>query len=335
MKSITHLFLLIATGLLFTTSITKAQTWSTTVPNVYNINTGKVGIKNGGGAFVPSALFQVQNGSVLFDGTTGTTPVTGAGTRMMWIPSLSAFRAGAVNGTQWNTPGQYSAAFGYNNTASGQSSFSVGRANIASGDYSLAMGDGNKSTGVGSVALGYWTNSSGVYTSTMGMSTVAQSYNSFVIGAYNYNPGTYSINSWISAEPLFVIGNGSFGATRNAMMVLKNGNVLINKNSQGNAAYKLDVNGIIRANEVVINTTGADFVFEKEYKLMSLELLEQNINKNKHLPGIPSACEMQKNGVSLSELNTSLLQKVEELTLYIIEQNKRIGKLEELILLGK
>ena len=79
-----------------------------------------------------------------------------------------------------------------------------------------------------------------------------------------------------------------------------------------------------------MNTTGADFVFENNYELLPLNLLEQKIREEKHLPGIASANDMQTNGVGLAELNTSLLQKTEELTLYIIELNKRIEALEKL-----
>ncbi len=91
----------------------------------------------------------------------------------------------------------------------------------------------------------------------------------------------------------------------------------------------LDVNGKIRTNEVVVNTDGADFVFESDYKLRSLNEVESFIKKNKHLPEISPAKEMQANGVSVGELNTQLLQKVEELTLYMIEQNKKTEKLIE------
>ena len=72
---------------------------------------GNVGINN----TAPSARLQVTNGSVLFDGSTGTTPVSGQGSRMMWVPTKSAFRAGYVDGTQWDDAsiGYYSTAFGY------------------------------------------------------------------------------------------------------------------------------------------------------------------------------------------------------------------------------
>ncbi|HEX3007802.1 MAG TPA: hypothetical protein VHO90_09330, partial [Bacteroidales bacterium] len=105
------------------------------------------------------------------------------------------------------------------------------------------------------------------------------------------------------------------------------GNVLIGKNTQTNTSYKLDVAGKIRADEIVVNTTGADFVFEPTYNLRSLPELETFIKQNKHLPEIAPAKEMQENGVSAGEMQAKLLQKIEELTLYVIElkkENERI-----------
>ena len=93
-------------------------------------------------------------------------------------------------------------------------------------------------------------------------------------------------------------------------------------------AYKLDVLGSIRAKEVLVNLDGgADFVFEKDYKLLPIEHVANYVQKNKHLPNIPSANEMVKNGVSMGDLQVKLLQKVEELTLYAIQQNKKIETL--------
>lgn len=117
-------------------------------------------------------------------------------------------------------------------------------------------------------------------------------------------------------------------AVENKFYVMGNGNVLIGKTSQANLAYMLDVNGKARANEIVVNTTGADFVFEPGYKLTGLTELEKFVKTNKHLPEIPNAETMQANGVGVSEMQTKLLQKVEELTLYLIEQNKRIADYE-------
>jgi hypothetical protein len=109
------------------------------------------------------------------------------------------------------------------------------------------------------------------------------------------------------------------------------GNVLIGKNVQSNTAYKLDVVGKIRADEIVVNTTGADYVFDRDYKLLSLKELEEYIKQNRCLPDIKSASEMQLKGVPVSELQTKLLQKIEELTLYTIRQEKEIDELRKQI----
>jgi hypothetical protein len=94
---------------------------------------------------------------------------------------------------------------------------------------------------------------------------------------------------------------------------------------------KLDVNGTIRAKEVKVETGWADFVFTPTYKLRPLSEVEQFIKTNGHLPEIPKAEEVQQYGVNLGEMQTKLLQKVEELTLYVIEQNKKIDYQEKLI----
>ena len=88
--------------------------------------------------------------------------------------------------------------------------------------------------------------------------------------------------------------------------------------------YKLSVNGKIRAKEIIVETNWSDFVFEKDYNLMSLSDVENYINEYGHLPGVPSAIEVEKNGVALGNSQAVLLQKIEELTLYTIEMNKQI-----------
>lgn len=92
--------------------------------------------------------------------------------------------------------------------------------------------------------------------------------------------------------------------------------------------YKLTVNGKMRAHSVKVYTDWADFVFDKNYNLPSLEEVEEHIKKNGHLKDIPSAEEVEENGIELGEMNKLLLQKIEELTLYTIELKKEVEMLK-------
>lgn len=103
----------------------------------------------------------------------------------------------------------------------------------------------------------------------------------------------------------------------------------------------LTVKGTIHTQEVKVDLKGAvapDYVFEKyfegesllnpDYEMLSIQELEQFLAKNKHLPNVPSAEEMKDNGMFLKEMNLLLLQKIEELTLYLIQQQKEIEELK-------
>ena len=93
---------------------------------------------------------------------------------------------------------------------------------------------------------------------------------------------------------------------------------------------KLAINGNIRAKKLK-NTESdwADYVFNSIYKLPSLQQVEDYINQHHHLPNVPSALEVVKNGLDLGENQTMLLQKIEELTLYMIQVNKNVMKINE------
>jgi hypothetical protein len=111
-------------------------------------------------------------------------------------------------------------------------------------------------------------------------------------------------------------------APDNSMIINSLGNVGIGTT---HPAYLLDVFGTIHAHEVKVDLLGqADFVFKPDYQLRSLAEVEQYIKANSHLPEIPSAAEVAQNGLSLGDMQNKLLQKVEELTLYTIEQDKQI-----------
>src|SRR5690606_4364991 len=126
--------------------------------------------------------------------------------------------------------------------------------------------------------------------------------------------------------PLIFKSNGNVILVSNKRSTAAN--VLVGKTTQQNTIYKLDVNGKIRADEITVNTTGADFVFDPSYELLPISEVEMYIKKHKHLHDIPSASEMRRNGVGLGEISTKLLQKIEELMLYTIEQQKQINRLE-------
>ena len=100
-----------------------------------------------------------------------------------------------------------------------------------------------------------------------------------------------------------------------------------------NGDYPLVVDGVVLAKEVQIKNdeTWPDFVFEKNYNLLSLNELEEFININKHLPELPTKEEVADNGIGLGEMQAKLLQKVEELTLYMIELKKENNELRQQI----
>ena len=113
-------------------------------------------------------------------------------------------------------------------------------------------------------------------------------------------------------------GNGSV-----AFIIKGNGQVGIGTENIGSC--KLAVDGRIGARgiKVTVDPNFPDYVFEPSYKLRPLANLEQFINQNKHLPGIPSAEEVKKEGgIELGDMNVKLLEKIEELTLYVIELKK-------------
>nr|WP_315176512.1 tail fiber protein [uncultured Flavobacterium sp.] len=142
-------------------------------------------------------------------------------------------------------------------------------------------------------------------------------------------PGIYSINPNPAGSSYYgelrfhtTYWNGTDYNNSDRMVIKLDGNVGIGTT---NPTSKLTVAGNINSREVKVSVdAGADFVFEKDYALPSLQEVEKFVNENKHLPEIASAKEMQKEGINLSEMNIKLLQKIEELTLYVIEQQKLI-----------
>ncbi len=141
--------------------------------------------------------------------------------------------------------------------------------------------------------------------------TVKQTYYgvrpSFTISTTDYNSPYTAFVDRLSINP---VGNVGIGTTT--------------------PDYRLTVNGKIKAEEIqVVVDVPADYVFEKDYSLMPLEEVEQFVTENKHLPGMPDAQSLIANGWQVGEMNNKLLEKVEELTLYMIQLKKTTDELQK------
>lgn len=148
-------------------------------------------------------------------------------------------------------------------------------------------------------------------------STIAEiASHAFVSGALNRLD--FRVGGW----------NNSNNVGDSKLVILSDGNVGIGTTEPD---AKLAVKGHIHTQEVRVDLTGAmvpDYVFEENYNLLTIPELEMYITENKHLPEVPSAKQMEENGLFLKQMNLALLKKVEELTLYLIEQKKEIDKIK-------
>ncbi|MBF0576823.1 hypothetical protein [Dysgonomonas sp. GY617] len=151
-------------------------------------------------------------------------------------------------------------------------------------------------------------------------------YQRFTISVFAQNVGESAtfFKGWTVVDE-------SLGGLNQTKLIYKNnfgGNVGIGTEYP---TTKLDVRGVISASEIKVQVlTGADHVFAHDYELKPLSEVEAFVKENKHLPEIPSEKQMQKDGLNMNEFQIKLLQKIEELTLYIIQLEKRIQQLEKL-----
>ena len=197
------------------------------------------------------------------------------------------------------------------------------------GDSRILLHSNGGGYDVNQADLMLWASEPGLTYTGVGIGNNIHNFNTINGGLHLLNPargGSY-IRLLDATMSFNVVTSGA--VDKQALTINNIGNIGIGITNPNN---KLDVNGTIHSKEVKVDMIGwSDFVFKKEYELPTLEEIEKHIKENGHLENIPSEKEVVKNGINLGEMNVKLLQKIEELTLYIIEQNKRIKKLERKI----
>lgn len=152
-------------------------------------------------------------------------------------------------------------------------------------------------------------------------------------GDYIHMPNSNSrivIGGWGSDFPgnNLIVRSGDTRLEEN-VYVGKSMGIGTNNFFDGSTLYKLSVKGKIRAEEVKVYTTWADYVFDDAYFLKPLEEVEIFIKKNGHLPNVPSGTVIEEEGLNLGEISKIQQEKIEELTLYIIELNKELKQLRK------
>jgi len=269
----------------------------------------------------------------------------------------SAFGSSALAGI-------YSSAIGSNASASAQSTVAVGRYSEAGFLGAVAMGAEAKVKHVGGVAIGYGLETTATYQLLMGNKLAGYGTRDVYIGggvtqqyASNYGPltiqptgqsGTNQTGQTIRIATGKGTGTGASGdihfmtsVPRSSGDTLQNiatamiikgatGNVGIGTIKVADTAYQLFVEKGIRTRKVKVDVTSwPDYVFDEQYKLQDLAELETYIRKNRHLPEVPSAQEIEKEGVNLGDNQTLLLKKIEELTLHLIEMDRRAIEMDK------
>lgn len=209
----------------------------------------------------------------------------------------------------------------------------------------LAIGKLTKRYKIGHNVAGYFNQATEI---PEAFGEVATQWN---IGDFNHNTNSISIYHLVSTSNVLFIKIEGVLANAVDIDLLKAGTTispLITATSPDTRQYmsimqdrvgigtlapdeKLTVKGKIHTQEVRVDMAGPlvpDYVFTKDYNLRSLEELDEYIKENKHLPEIPSAQEIEKNGLMLAQMNIDLLKKIEELTLYMIDINKKVNELQ-------
>jgi len=289
--------------------------WSTTPPNTTFTYSGNVGI----GVSVPSVLLEVA-------GSGGSSIKIGPSSISTW--GAIQFNNGAFNSANHNFAGGNDNAL-YINRPSG-AIIHFREANGA--DQMTIASGGNVGVGVTNPGTSLEVKGSGTNTTIkIGPSSIstwgAIQFNNSAFTSANHNFAGGNDNALYINRPSGAVIHFREANGVDQLTIQTGGKVGI---GTANPDQLLSVKGIIHSQEVLIDLTGwSDYVFNKDYKLPSLNEVQSYIKKNHHLPEVPSADEMEESGLKVGEMNKLLMKKVEKLTLYLIEQNKRIDQLEE------
>lgn len=336
-----------------------ANSWSTNGADIYNSNAGNVGI----GTTTPITKLTIQTpinsaGWVHIGGADSIIVSEGIGGVSAAIGTVTnhAFRLNSFGQGRLHIYPSGDIVVGSNNSAS-YGKFTVqtpnnsfGISHISDQGNILATNIGGTSAGIGTFSntnMRIFSNSfsrifvaaatgnvgigiaddNPIYKLDVGSRMRIRSENaSITAGIWFNNPANTAPISFMGVADAVTTGFYGNVAGWGLIMNTNTGNVGI---GTINPTYKLSVNGDIRTKEVVVETGWADYVFDSAYKLNSLDEVEKFIEKNKHLPNIPSAKEVEENGLHVGDVQKRMMEKIEELTLYILELNNRIKKLEQ------
>ena len=283
-------------GILF--RVNQGPTGGYTYPAMAILQNGNVGI----GTAFPETKLHIHN--------TSSVNLLGDGLRVSRPSSVNCYGFLSYGGGASGEPGD-TAYFGsvYAGGTKGRIAFRISDGN-SSVDAAVIDPAGNVGIGMSNPATRFEvsgamrsTDEAGLPTSGKGIEISYQtSSDRGRIIAYDRSAHIFKDLDFEANNYIFQIGNVGIGTT--------------------NPTEKLSVNGRIRAKEVIVDTNWSDYVFAKNYKLAPLSEVEQHIKAEGHLPGVPSAQEVAEKGVSIGDMQSILLAKIEELTLHVIAQEK-------------